>query len=387
MKIIQIVTQMEAGGAQKVASLLTEGLRDRDHDAHLWFLYKKSAAYEESEHVRVLFPERPAASGFAHLGRQLWKQLREARPDAVITHTHSSNFFGAPVAALAGVPIRIAVHHNPINTYSPLMRIADKAVFAAGGYSSMVTVSGGVTDSFSSHSPEYRSHLHRIYNAIAAPTAPGDVDVRARYDIPSGMKLVVNVGRLAAQKNQVILLRMLQRIPGVCLILVGEGEMREALTSEAAALGVADRVRFTGEVHSPLVNAILQAADAFLLSSCYESFCLAAVEAMQCGTPVVATDLVCLREVLGDKQLFFPLNDVNTLVRRVKYLLTHSELAAEMRTAGQARAEQFSVPRMVVEYESLLREAALYVRSRKLTPNNLGRFDPLGGIAGVHHQL
>lgn len=385
MKIIQIVTQMEAGGAQRVASLLTEALRDRDHDAHLWFLYRKSPAFEESDHVRVLFPHRPAALGFVHLGKELWKDLHAARPDAVITHTHSSNFFAAPVAAAAGVPIRVAVHHNPIDTYSPLMRAADRVIFAAGGYSSMVTVSGGVTRSFSSHKPAYKSSLHRIYNAIGSCHQTLDVDIRSLYAIPSSMKLLVNVGRLTAQKNQSLLLHMLQRIPEACLILVGEGDMRDTLTREAATLGVADRVRFTGELRTPQVNAILHAADAFLLPSRYESFCLAAVEAMQCGTPVVAADLVCLREVLGDKQLFFPWNDVGTLTRRVRYLLSHPELAAEMRVAGQARAEQFSITRMAGEYECLLTEAAVYARKQRSTTNNLRRIQPLRGIARVNH--
>ena len=385
MKIIQIVTQMESGGAQKVASLLTEALRDRDHDAHLWFLYKKSSAYEESDHVRVLFPQRPAALGFAQLGRQLWKELRQAQPDAVITHTHSSNFFAAPVAAAAGVPIRVAVHHNPIDTYSPLMRIADRIVFAAGGYSSMVTVSGGVTQSFSSHNPVYQRHLHRIYNAIGSCAVLDPIDVRSHYNIPSGMKLLVNVGRMAPQKNQSLLLHMLQRISDAYLILVGDGDLRQTLAHEASILGVADRVRFAGELRTPQVNAILHAADAFLLPSCYESFCLAAVEAMQCGTPVIASDLVCLREVLGDRQLFFPMNNLGTLVRRVKYLLSHPELAAEMRVAGQARAEQFSITRMAGEYECLLNEAAVYARKQSSATNNLRRINPLGSIARINH--
>ena len=323
MKIIQLVTQMEAGGAQKVASLLTEGLRARGHDAQIWFLYKKRPAYEESSYVRVLFPQRPSFDEFAELGWRLWKELRKHKPDAVITHTHSANGFAAPIAAMAHVPVRIAVHHNPIETYSLPMRMADHCAFSSGCYSSMVTVSGGVTHSFKKHSAAYQRRLHRIYNAISPAVPSSDVDIRELYRIPTTMKLLVNVGRLSEQKNQSLLLHLLQRIPDGFLLLVGAGELRRELFAEAVVLGVADRVKFTGEVPSSQVTAILSHADLFLMPSNYEAFCLAAVEAMHCCVPVIASDLPCLREVLGDSQLFFPLNNIADLTRKVQYLLSH----------------------------------------------------------------
>jgi glycosyltransferase involved in cell wall biosynthesis len=361
MKIIQLVTQMEAGGAQKVASLLTEGLRKRGHDAQMWFLYKKRPAYEESSYVRVLFPQRPTLGEVAELSWHLWKELRRQRPDAVITHTHSANAFAAPIAAMAQVPVRVAVHHNPIGTYSLPMRVADQCAFATGCYSSMVTVSGGVSDSFANHREAYRDRLHRIYNAIG-PSIASCNDVRMQYGIPKNMKLLLNVGRLAAQKNQSILLHLLQRIPNAFLLLVGAGELRRDLFAEAVVLGVADRVQFTGEVPAEQVAAILRQADLFLLPSIYESFSLAAVEAMHCGVPVIASDLPCLREVLGDSQLFFPLNNIADLTRKVQYLLSHDEECLQMGVAGHLQAERFTIDRMVGEYESLLAEASLYAR-------------------------
>jgi glycosyltransferase involved in cell wall biosynthesis len=390
MKIIQVVTQMEAGGAQKVASLLTTGLRERGHDAQLWFLYKKRPAYAESPHVRVLFATRPRLAELAQLGFLLWKELLRHQPDVVITHTHSANSFAAPIAAAAQVPVRIAVHHNPVETYSSSMRLADRCAFVAGCYSSMVTVSGGVMQSFSGHSPAYQQRLHRIYNAVEA-VDPGeardDMELHLRYGVPASMKILVNVGRLSGQKNQGLLLRLLQRMPDVFLLLVGEGEMRHQFIHDAVVLGVAERVRFTGEIPPKQVREILRQAQVFLLPSAYESFCLAAVEAMQCGLPVIATDHRCLREVLGDKQLFFSFNDLDELAARTQYLLSHPQFSEMMGSAGQAQAERFNVDRMVGEYESLLAEAALYARPRGSAANDLGRLDSFGSVPGVHNHL
>jgi glycosyltransferase involved in cell wall biosynthesis len=150
---------------------------------------------------------------------------------------------------------------------------------------------------------------------------------------------------------------------------------------------VQERVRFTGELEDSGVAEILDAADLFLLPSLYESFCMAAVEAMDHALPVVASDLPCLREVLGDTQLFFPLNDRAALTAIVSRLLQAPGERATMGAGGKLRARQFSIERMVGEYEYLMEEALLYAPSRRLAANNLRRFDALRSIPRVNDQL
>ena len=384
MNVIQIVTQMEAGGAQKVASLLNKGLRESGHEAHMYFLYKKRPTYESEAHLECLSDRRPVPPGWLGVGGNLWKKLRAGRPDIVVTHTHSANAFAAPIAALAGVPVRIAVHHNPVGTYPLVARVADRVAFAVGCYSTMVTVSGGVTRSFEHHSVLYKSRLHRIYNGISPSTEHDSFDVRVRYGIPEQHAVLVNVGRLSRQKNQSLLLRMLQTIPDATLMLVGEGELRQELRAVAAGLGVADRVRFTGELPSASCAAILRQADLFLLPSYYESFCLAAMEAMHHGLPVVATDLPCLREVIGDDQVFFPADDEVALTNIIGRLLSSPRECEAMSVAGKARARRFSVERMVGEYELLMSEAMLYASRNKSAAHDLRRIDSLRGVSRIN---
>jgi glycosyltransferase involved in cell wall biosynthesis len=387
MRIVQIVSQMEAGGAQKVASLLTEGFRQRGHDAQLWFLYKKRPAFELNSYTSCLYPRRPPPAVWCLTAARVWKKLRDLQPDVVLTHTHSANVFAAPIAAMAGVPVRVAVHHNPVETYSRLTRTFDKYAFSMGSYSEMIAVSGGVRQSFSDHSSRYNKRLHRIYNGIDTAGEIDTGDIRAHYRIPGRHALLVNVGRLAKQKNQGLLLEMLMQIPEATLMLIGDGELGIELRSKAASLGVSDRVRFTGELPGDKVAAILRQADLFLLPSRYEAFCLAAVEAMHHGVAVVASDLPCLREVLGDGQLFFPVDNSEKLSEIVNRLLISPLERAVMVRAGKMRAENFSVDRMVGEYELLLAEALLYVHPRKSATNNFRRIDALGSVARVHDQL
>lgn len=387
MKVIQIVTQMEAGGAQKVASLLNRGLHESGHDARVYFLYKKRPAYDGGAQMECLSERRPAASGWLGVAGNLWKKLRSERPDVVITHTHSANGFAAPIAALAAVPVRIAVHHNPVGTYPLIARVADRLAFAAGAYSAMVAVSGGVTQSFEHRGGLYKSRLHRIYNGIAPADEHDSFDVRVRYGIPEHHAVLVNIGRLSRQKNQTLLFRMLQKVQDATLLLVGEGELGQELRSTAAALDVSDRVRFTGELPTEGCATILRQADLFLLPSRYESFCLAAMEAMHHGLPVIASDLPCLREVIGDDQVFFPSDDEIALTNIARRLLSSPRERESMGIAGRARAMRFSAERMVGEYELLMNEAMLYATRHKSAAHYLRRIDTLGGVSGVHDQL
>src|ERR1700733_10120360 len=103
MKVIQIVTQMEGGGAQRVAYLLHKDFLDRGYEAELWFLYLKRPAYAGEFGVRVLCAKRPSAWGCVALCGRLWRWLRTSRPDAVITHTHYANILGLSVGWLAQV--------------------------------------------------------------------------------------------------------------------------------------------------------------------------------------------------------------------------------------------------------------------------------------------
>jgi glycosyltransferase involved in cell wall biosynthesis len=275
-----------------------------------------------------------------------------------------------------------------VETYSILARGADRIAFALGLYSSMVAVSGGVSRSFGGYGANYRSRLHRIYNGIGVQQEHvGQTDIRVRYGIPAVHFVLVNVGRLSKQKNQRLLLEMLRDLDDATLLIVGDGELAGEMRRSAASFGVATRVRFTGELPMEEVADILQQADLFLLPSLYESFCLAAVEAMQHGLPVVATDMACLREVLGDRQLFFPLNDTKRLLAIVARLLVSPEERKTMAEAGRARARLFSVERMVTEYECLIQEAGLYGRPRTSAADNFRRVDALGGIPGIHDQL
>lgn len=158
---------------------------------------------------------------------------------------------------------------------------------------------------------------------------------------PIGSPPVVGcAARLEDQKGIDFLLQAMAQIPEARLVLVGDGERREALEQQAQALGMADRVEFKGWLDD--AGAEIAAFDVFALASRDEAFPLTIVEAMLSGTPVVATDVGSVAEAVIDSVtgLLVPAGDVPALVAAVRRLLADGDLRDRLATAARAHAER-----------------------------------------------
>lgn len=141
-----------------------------------------------------------------------------------------------------------------------------------------------------------------VPNGVPAGLAPGVAEAR-----PAAAPLrVLFVGRLAPQKNLPRLLEALSlmREPAE-LTIVGDGPELAGLTALAARLGL-DNLNLAGPQEHTRLGAWYRQADVFVLSSDKEGMPLAALEAMSCGLPVVATDVPGLRELCADAGLLVP---------------------------------------------------------------------------------
>lgn len=140
------------------------------------------------------------------------------------------------------------------------------------------------------------------------------------------------------------------------LDLVGEGPERSRIEDLVASLGLREHIRFLGE-RGDLI-AILQQSDLFLLPSQTESFGLAALEAMACGVPVVASDVGGVSEVVvdGETGLLAATGDVSAMATHALRLLTDEDLHDRMSHAARHLAEtQFRLAPAVDRYEAAYR--------------------------------
>ncbi len=140
------------------------------------------------------------------------------------------------------------------------------------------------------------------------------------------------------------------------LVLVGDGPDRPAAQALAAERGVADRVHFLGSQDA--VEKILPCADLFVLPSEYESFGLAALEAMACGVPVVATRAGGLPEVVADGETgeLCDIHEADCLVKVILRLLESPDQLAKMGREARRRVErEFSLDSILPRYEAFYR--------------------------------
>ena len=355
MKIVQLVTQMHLGGAQRVAVLLAEDLRERGYEVEVWFLYLLRPSYNDLPGVKVLLEHKPSLLEYLKIVVKLWQLLRSHKPDVLITHTHYSNVLGQFLARLCGVPMRIAVQHNPLFTYPKLAALADWGLGRTAFYSANVAVSQTVVDSASKYPGSYITKLKKIYNGIPyLENKNSPEEVRSYWGLPKNVPLLLNIGRLAHQKNQAILLEALRLLPEAHLLLAGEGELRVFLQKKINELRLEKRVHLLGELKSQDILALLSISNVFVFPSLYEAMPMAVVEAMRLGLPVVASDIPALREVLGEAGTFVPSDSAEEIARAIQQILDSPELASRMRERSLERGSVFSLQTMVDSYEAIL---------------------------------
>jgi L-malate glycosyltransferase len=187
---------------------------------------------------------------------------------------------------------------------------------------------------------------------------PGEPGCRGKV-APEGHKVISHVSNFREVKRVKDVIRVFARVRRAMpatLVMIGDGPERMDAENEARDLAVMDDVRFLGRLDS--VASLLQASDLFILPSQTESFGLAALEAMACGAPVVASRAGGLPEVIDDgiNGILEPVGSVEAMGRRAVELLRDPERYAAMRAAAVAKAEQFSANTIVPMYEAFYRD-------------------------------
>ncbi|MSR37174.1 MAG: N-acetyl-alpha-D-glucosaminyl L-malate synthase BshA [Gemmatimonadetes bacterium] len=177
---------------------------------------------------------------------------------------------------------------------------------------------------------------------------------------PSGEKIVMHVSNFRPVKRVTDVIEVFARLlrsVRARLILVGDGPERPRAMERAEELGVESNVLFLGKNSS--VDELLSCCDLFLLPSESESFGLAALEAMACGSPVVASRIGGLPEVVteGESGYLLPVGDVEGMAAAAVAILSDGATWRRMSAAARETAvSRFESDKVVPVYEDLYRE-------------------------------
>jgi len=202
--------------------------------------------------------------------------------------------------------------------------------------------------------------LKVIYNGVGipleAPTVRQRSEDKARLGFDPDDFLLAFVGRVSSEKGLRYLIDALPRMQSnVRLVVVGEGPERESLQSGVEAMGLGHRVKFVGNMDDP--EPAFRAADVVVVPSLWnEAFGRVVVEAMGCGTPVIATRVGGMAELFDHERqgLYVDKADTGALADAVSRVQGDPALRSRLSSAGRELAlERYSTRSVVTQYASL----------------------------------
>jgi glycosyltransferase involved in cell wall biosynthesis len=230
------------------------------------------------------------------------RYLRDVDPQVVHTFLLTASVYGRLAAILAHVPIVIGTEVNIYENKRPVHALAERLLMA--GTDRVVVSAASVRDFYVKQVHADPGKIDVIYNAVdfsqATATLPRAA-IRDALGIPGDVPVAGVIARLTEQKGHRYLLDALAATPqlaGVHLLVVGGGELRDALVRHAEASGLASRVHWVGPRRD--LGNLLAAMDVFVMPSLWEGLPLSLVLAMGAGVAAVATAVAGIPEVVRD---------------------------------------------------------------------------------------
>ena len=253
---------------------------------------------------------------------------------------------GVAIAAAAkklGKPFTITARGTDINFIPSLTkpRRAIQSIFADAGH--MMTVCDALKDEMIALGAD-ECRVTTLRNGVDLKLFPFANEakkkvLRDKLSLPQKKKILLSVGHLIKRKGHHLVIEALRALPNVVLLIAGTGEEEKRLKQLVVKLNVVERVSFLGDLSQSSLAEFYGAADALVLASSREGWANVLLEAMACGTPVVATNIWGTPEVVKARDAgILVRRDAIAIARGIKYLF----LAKPAREDTRKYAEQFN---------------------------------------------
>ena len=234
-------------------------------------------------------------------------------------------------------------------------------------YEPVVTFSINESDAITAVSNNLREETYKsfritkeievIYNFVDLKRfSKKPIDAFKKVIAPNGEKVVVHASNFRKVKRVQDVIKVfagLRKAMPAKLLMIGDGPERSPMEELTKQLGVQDDVKFVGKQEQ--IEEILLVSDLFLLTSEYESFGLAALEAMAAKVPVISTNAGGLPEVniFGETGFTANVGDVETMTQQAIELLSNKELFHKLREGAYKKAVRYDISNIVPIYEKL----------------------------------
>ncbi len=369
MKICFVIPTLTSGGAERVAVTVLSGLDGTRHERVLYVFSLENAVYRGSvaAGIRVVVAQQTS-----WLGRmlELAAFIRAFQPTIVMPFL--SYFITAISVTVSGVrSIVIFNQGTPTSGFlddpdfswrRPLRRRAFAALttFFYRRADAVVATSQGVADDLAVNYGVPKAKIRVLHNPVDLATIAHAAAEPVPPEIAADRPVVAAAGRLANVKNYPLLIAAVAELAPstpVHLWILGEGPELPRLEALARERGVESRVRFLGFQSNPW--RFIARADVFALTSSYEGFGNVLIEAMACGTPVIATTSPGTVEIVehGTNGVLVE-HDARSIARAIRELLADREARTALAARARDDVTRYALPAVAARYDRLFEELA-----------------------------
>jgi glycosyltransferase involved in cell wall biosynthesis len=355
------IQDLREGGAERNVARVLNGIVARDIPTDLVVIRRTGSFFEELD-PRVNVVQLPQTRTITSI-LGLKRYLETRRPTALVASLTHTNVAAIVANMLAKQRTRLIVVER--NQFSTNRELKTGLVRMSYGLVPWIyrkadcigAVSMGVRDDLAATTGLPAEKVEILYNPVVSEKLfrRADEPVTHPWLVDRSVPVVVGVGRFSPQKNFPLLIRAVAKVRKerpLKLIILGEGALRPELEALIRELNVEDDIDLPGFDANPF--RFLKHASLFVMSSDWEGLPTALIEAMACGTPVVATDCDSgPGEILDEGRLgqIVPRGDVNAMADAIVTALENPGDAA----ARIARASEFSLDRAVDRYLEVAR--------------------------------
>ena len=358
MRILQVITSLEMGGAETLVVNLIPRLQALGNTVDLCVFDGK-----ETPLTQRLKKESPQTKIFA-LGHGVYNplyiiKLAKIMKNYDIVHTHNSSpqLFVA-IASLFSQANLVSTEHNTSNRKRNWKWYRPIESWMYGRYNHVICISKIAEDKLREYmggewlvksSNKYKS-ITTINNGIDVNAISKAEPCKELLDLKENRKSILMVAGFRKQKNQDTIIRALTLLDKEKyeVWFAGIGERMAEVKQLAFSLGVSDRVRFLG-LRTDIPN-VLRAADVIVMSSHWEGLSLSNVEGMSAHKPFIASDVNGLKEVTKGYGLLFPHEDAKALAEEIKHLVSDEAYYNEIAERCYNRALEFDISNTVSGY-------------------------------------
>ncbi|PSL35982.1 N-acetyl-alpha-D-glucosaminyl L-malate synthase BshA [Chitinophaga ginsengisoli] len=370
---IGIVCYPTYGGSGVLATELGKALADKGHMVH--FITYQQPVRLNAFHANIYyhevqvptyplfdFPPYESALSSTMVDVILNQQLDLLHVHYAIPHA-STAYLAKQIVSKQGrtVPFITTLHGTDITLVGKDKTYAPVVTFSINESDAITAVSNNLREE-TYKSFQIEKDIEVIYNFV-------DTERFKRRDAellhfrnaiaPNGEKILLHVSNFRKVKRVPDVVKVFQKVREqvpVKLLLVGDGPDRPAIEAMCRDMHLCGDIRFVGKQEQ--LEDVMSIADLFLLPSEYESFGLAALEAMAAEVPVISSNAGGLPEVNihGKTGYLSPVGDVDSMAEHALRLLQNEELLASMRKGALEQAQRFHIDNIIPQYEALYEE-------------------------------